>query len=318
MPIYKISKEKLAPLSSKKIDLEKDIQNLTEKNLEEIFGLKFISGSLNNEFFVNVEEQDFYIDTLAFSEEEKSFYIIEYKKDKSFSVIDQGFAYLSAMISHKADFVLELNEKLHKNFTKKDINWEGSRVIFISTEFTNYQRNAINFKDLPIFLYEVTLYEEEIINYNPIKPLRVSESIKKLSKDKTIQNVSKEIKVYSEDDLIPQNWSGSKELLQEFEAELLKTEKETKVKYTKKYIAYMSKHGRNYVEIVPQQQGLKIYFRFPFNFLKSSLKIEDCSKKGRFANGISYIYLTNSTQIEEAIKLSKESFKYLHRDVYKK
>lgn len=119
MPIYKIDKEKLTSLSSKKFDLEKDIQSLTEKNLEEVLGLKFISGSLNNEFFVNVEEQDFYIDTLAFNEEDKSFYLIEYKKDKSFSVIDQGFAYLSAMISHKADFVLELNEKLHKNFTKK-------------------------------------------------------------------------------------------------------------------------------------------------------------------------------------------------------
>ena len=69
MPIYKIDKEKLTPLSSKKIDLEKDIQSLTEKNLEEVFGLRFISGSLNNEFFVNVEEQDFYIDTLAFNEQ---------------------------------------------------------------------------------------------------------------------------------------------------------------------------------------------------------------------------------------------------------
>ena len=317
MPIYKIDKEKLIALSSKKFDLEKDIQSLTEKNLEEIFGLKFISGSLNNEFFVNVEEQDFYIDTLAFNEEEKSFYIIEYKKDKSFSVIDQGFAYLSAMISHKADFVLELNEKLHKNFTKKDINWEGSRIIFISTEFTNYQRNAINFKDLPIFLYEVVLYENNIINYNPIKPLRISESIRKLSKDKTIQNVSKEIKVYSQDDLISSSWSDTKELLQEFETELFKTDKEIKIKYTKKYIAYMSKHGRNYVEIVPQQQGLKLYFRFPFNFLKSNLKIEDCSKKGHWTNGISYIYLTDSSQINEAIRLSKESFQYLHRDIKK-
>lgn len=42
MPIYKIDKEKLTALSSKKFDLEKDIQNLTEKNLEEVFGLKFI------------------------------------------------------------------------------------------------------------------------------------------------------------------------------------------------------------------------------------------------------------------------------------
>jgi len=79
----------------------------------------------------------------------------------------------------------------------------------------------------------------------------------------------------------------------------------------------MSKHGRNYVEIVPQQQGLKIYFRFLHNFLKSTLKINDCSKIGHWTNGYSYILLTDENQIQEATRLSKESFKFLHKDIYK-
>lgn len=202
MAIYSIKNGVLQPIPEGKFDLERNIQTITEKNLETIFGLKFISGSLNSEFSVKVQEQDFYIDTLAFDEATNAFVIIEYKKDKSFSVVDQGFAYLSAMLNRKADFILELNERLGKNIARANINWEQSRVIFISPEFTNYQKNAINFKDLPIFLYRVKMYENNIIEYDPIKPYRTTESIGVLSRDKIIQEVSKVVKVYSEDDLL--------------------------------------------------------------------------------------------------------------------
>lgn len=315
MPIFTVQNNILKSVSEQKFDLERDIQKLTEKNLETIFGLKFVSGSLNQEFSVLAQEQDFYIDTLAFDESQKSFVIIEYKKDKSFSVIDQGFAYLSAMLNHKADFVLELNERLHKNSTKSDIDWEQSRVIFISPEFTAYQRNAINFKDLPIFLYEVRSYSNNIIEFDPIKPYRTSESIKSLSKDKIIQRVSKEVKVYTVDDLVKPDWSDTRSLLNELEKALLSTDIETRVKYTKFYIAYLSKHGRNYVEVVPQQRGLKVYFRFPFNAVKSNLKIEDCSKVGHWTNGDSFVHLVDTSQIPEVVRLAKESFLHLHKDV---
>lgn len=72
MSIFKIGQNKLQPIESKAIDLERDIQRLTELNLDSVFGLKFVSRSLNQEFSVKALEQDFYIDTLAFDEEEKS------------------------------------------------------------------------------------------------------------------------------------------------------------------------------------------------------------------------------------------------------
>ena len=317
MAIYTIQNTVLQPVSIKKFDLERDIQRLTEENLKTVFGLTFVSGSLNQEFLVRALEQDYYIDTLAFDEEQKSFAIIEYKKDKNTSVIDQGFAYLSAMLNQKADFVLELNKRLRKTFAKDDIDWEQSRVIFISPEFTTYQRGAINFKDLPILLYEVRLYDNGTLEYVSIKPHRTAESVGSLSKNKIIQKVSKEVKVYTVDDLVKQNWTDTRALLDDLEKALLSTEIESRVKYTKFYIAYLSKHGRNYVEVVPQQQGLKVYFRFPYNYVQSSLKLSDCSKIGRLANGDSFTHITESTQISEVVSLAKKSFQYFHRDIQK-
>jgi predicted transport protein len=318
MPVYKINKLKLEPLSKRKFDLERDIQKLTEQNLGTLFGLRFVSGASNQEFHIPVQEQEFYIDTLAFDEGQKSFVIIEYKKDRSFSVIDQGFAYLSAILNHPADLILELNERLGKSFKKSDIDWDASRVIFISPEFTNYQKNAINFKDLPFYLYEVDYYSGDIIDYSPIKPYQTSVSVTHFIKDPNIQKVAKEIKVYTIDDLIRPDWTDIKELYDELSIGIMKSGIETREKFTKVYVAYMSKHGRNYVELVPQQKEIKVYFRFPYNFVKSSMKIEDIRKIGHLANGISYVHYNDTSQVPEIIRLAKESYRYLHKDIVEK
>ena len=107
MPIYKQSGSKLVPIKEKKIDLEKTIQALVEENLGDIFGLSLVS----SEYYLS----NLRIDTLAFDEEAKAFVVIEYKRDRSISVIDQGYAYLALLLNNKADFVLEYNEKCQKN-----------------------------------------------------------------------------------------------------------------------------------------------------------------------------------------------------------
>jgi len=94
MPIFNISKnEDLIQITEKNFSLEKDIQKLVEKNIDPILGLKFIV----SEYTLN----NLRIDSLGFDTETNSFVIIEYKKDRNFSVIDQGYAYLSLLLNNK-------------------------------------------------------------------------------------------------------------------------------------------------------------------------------------------------------------------------
>ncbi|MFA4830893.1 MAG: DUF5655 domain-containing protein [Patescibacteria group bacterium] len=204
MPIFKIEKDKLIDIKELKIDLEKDLQAITEKNLEIIFDLKFI----NSEFSL----QEFRLDTLAFDEEVGAFVIIEYKKDRSFSVIDQGFCYLSLMLNNKDSFILEYARKFKIDIDKIKIDWSQSRVIFLANSFTAHQQNAINFKDLPIELWEARKYSNQTILYNQFKPAGAKESIKTFSKNPTIERVSKEVKKYSVDDHFKNSWEKSREL----------------------------------------------------------------------------------------------------------
>jgi len=83
MAIYKLG-QRLDFIKEIPFKFEKDIQTLVEKNLKSLLHLDFV----RSEFALN----GFRIDTLAFDTETKSFVIVEYKRDKNFSVIDQGYA----------------------------------------------------------------------------------------------------------------------------------------------------------------------------------------------------------------------------------
>src|SRR3989338_862553 len=183
MPAFQLTSGKLFQIKEKKIDLEKDVQGLTEKNLEAIFGLQFIS----TEFHI----ENFWIDTLAFDPQANSFVIIEYKRDQSFSVIDQGISYLNTVLRNKAELVLEYNEKTGKSLNRTTVDWNQIRVMFIAQRFTAHQQNAIGFRDFPIELWEVKQYENNIVFFNQIKAPEVKETIFALDtsiKEKPVRN----------------------------------------------------------------------------------------------------------------------------------
>ena len=91
MDLYKVKNNKLEQVDIESFKLEKDIQSLVEKNLDTLFDLEFVS----TEYSVG----EFRLDTLCFDNENNSFVIVEYKKGSSYSVIDQGYSYLSVMLN---------------------------------------------------------------------------------------------------------------------------------------------------------------------------------------------------------------------------
>ena len=152
MKLYSQRGSKLSQVKSVDFKLEKDIQESIEKNLKDLFGLEFVRSE--------VSIKSFRIDTLCFDSENKSFVIIEYKKDRNFSIIDQGYTYMSLVLNNKADFILEYNENCNKSLKKDDVDWSQTRVLFISPNFTEYQKHSVNFKDVPFELWEIKKYEK--------------------------------------------------------------------------------------------------------------------------------------------------------------
>jgi len=297
---FKIINFKLERIKEKPFRLEKEIQTLTKENLKTILGLEFVK----SEFALN----NFRIDTLAFDQEANAFVIIEYKRDKNFSVIDQGYAYLSLMLNNKADFILEFNENLNKTLKRTDVDWSQSRVLFVSPAFTDYQRGAINFKDLPIELWEIKRFENNTVSYDQIQKAGAQESIKTISKtDKTIDNVAKEIKVYSEQGHLENVSDEIKELYEKFKSAILNLDN-LEIKTKKLYIAFVS--GRNVVDINPQRKALKMWINLNKGELDDPKGLtRDVSETGHWGNGDYELQIKSDEDLEYILSLVKQSVK---------
>jgi hypothetical protein len=190
--LFELKNKTLTSLDSVPFKLEKEIQDIIEGNTEELFGLRMVK----SEFTVG----NFRLDSLCFDEETKSFVIIEYKRDKSYSVIDQGYSYLSTMLNNKSDFVLEFNETMKETLKRDSIDWSQSRIIFVSPSFSSYQKTSVDFKDVPFELWEISRFSNDTISLNQISSTS-KESIKGVGKEKStvINNVTDEIEVFDED-----------------------------------------------------------------------------------------------------------------------
>jgi len=256
MSTFQIKNNKFTKIKEKSFDYEKDLQKLVEQNLKEVFGLEFISGALDKQFYLKNLE----IDTLAFDLETKTFVIIEYKKNKSFSVIDQGYAYLALLLNNKAEFILHYNEKKNKNLKKDDIDWSQSRVLFIAKEFTPHQKGAIGFRDLPIELWEVQLMEKDLISFIQIKPAEVQESITKVTKSSTIKKVSQEVKTPTFEDHYQKASLKTKLLLDKLREKIFLLDENIREKPVQNYLGYKL-NWYNFVSIHVYRDKLKIYVR---------------------------------------------------------
>lgn len=301
MPIFHINNSKFLPIKEKNIDLEKTIQKLTEENLGIAFGLQFVSA----EFAL----QNFRLDTLAFNNETDAFVIIEYKRDRSFSVIDQGYAYLALMLNNKAEFILEYNEKTGKNLKREDVDWSQSKVLFLAQSFTTYQQNAISFRDLPIELWEVKVFDNSTILYNQLLSPEAKESVKTITKNKTIENVSKEVKVYTIDDHFNNASERTKNLFLSLREKILSLGEDVKEEPQKYYVAY--KTNTNFVDIETQRQNLKIWLNIKSGFIQDPRNLADDMTKpqrGHRGNGDYEIKFSDTADIPYVFGLIEQAY----------
>jgi predicted transport protein len=299
--LFKISSNnKLTQIREQPFKLEKEIQILSETNLKAIFDLEFV----RSEFQLN----NFRIDSLAFDEENKSFVIIEYKRDKNFSVIDQGYAYLSLMLNNKADFILEYNETQKAPLKKSDVDWTQSKVLFVSPSFTTYQREAINFKDLPIELWEITRFENESVSFEQIIKSQAKESIKTITKA-IDSDVINEIQVYTEEDHLEKANIEIRELYERVKLGILNISNEYgdfEIKPKKLYLAFVL--GTNVVDIHLQKKQIKMWINLKKGELRDEKHLaKNVSEVGHWGNGDYELAFSNDENLEYILSLIKQS-----------
>jgi hypothetical protein len=232
MEVFNIKNNKVEVVELNPFKLEKDIQEVIEKNTESFFGLEFV----RSEFPIG----EFRIDTLCFDNETNSFVLIEYKKGSSYSVIDQGYSYLSLMLNNKSEFIIEYNERLNKTLKRDDVDWTQSRILFISQSFSSYQRNSVNFKNLPFELWEIKRFNNDtiVLNKHNSTSKESIDTISNVDSSNLIESVSKEIQVVDEEFHTSKLDTETLEKWNDFRERILKLES-VSIRIIKPYISFL-------------------------------------------------------------------------------
>lgn len=301
MQIYHQQKNTLSSLKEKPFKLEKEIQKLFEANLEQITDFKFVK----SEFIIkNVR-----LDTLAFDEESKSFITIEYKRERNDGVVDQGLSYLNLMLEYKGDFIIEYNESCNKNLKRTDIDWSQSKVLFVAPSFNNYQKKSSNFKDLPIELWEIKQFENDIIVINPIKKSQSAPSFKQVQsskQDTDISKVVKEVVVYDEDRFLQNKSDEIIELYNIFKEAILNLATNIEVQPLKWIMMFKGERKFAYIEI--QKKCLKLWINLKLGQLDDSKSLaRDVSNVGHAGNGDYELTITDTQNLEYIMSLVKQA-----------
>ncbi|MFA7156993.1 MAG: DUF5655 domain-containing protein [Bacilli bacterium] len=296
--LYSLKGNKIKALRENDFRLEKEIQHLVETNIDSLLGLNFVS----TEFSIN----NFRIDTLGFDKENNAFIIIEYKRGRNESLIDQGYTYLNILLDRKADFVLKYNEIYDTNLRINDIDWAQSRVIFISPKFTDYQIKANDFKNNPIDLIQITRYENDIIEMDKIKKnSNIRFEINGADDDNIVNKVDKEIKVYTEDDHLIKPSEKIKEVYYNIRDRLLEWDN-VEIQPKKLYIAF--KGVTNITDIELRSKDMKIFINLKKGELDDPKQLAvDCSEKGHWGNGDYEIIIKDDSEIEYILSLIRQA-----------
>jgi predicted transport protein len=298
MIIYNTTANKLVQVNEKPFKLEREIQAIFESNLQHIMGLLFVK----SEFTIKNKR----IDTLAYDMQTNAFIIIEYKRDKNYSVVDQGLTYLNLMLQNKAEFILTYNETLKDILHSKDVDWSQSRVAFVSPSFTDNQISASDFKDFGIELWEIKQFENNTISINTIKKSSGAPSIKPLLENSdNLKEVKENIKVYTEEDHYSNGSDYTIELYEKFKSSILNLTDGIEILPQKYYIAF--KKGSNISDIEIQKKSLKIFINAKIGTLEDPKElVKDVSNIGHRGNGDYQIQIENDNDLEYIMSLIKQ------------
>ena len=298
MAIYSIKNNKLREVHEQPFRLEREIQEIFEANLNDVMGLRLV----RSEFTIKNKR----IDTLAYDEQSKAFIIIEYKRDKNISVVDQGFTYLGLMLENKADFVLEHQVQLDSNLRMTDVDWSQTRVAFVSPSFTDNQVQATNFKDIAIELWEIKRYTNGTVSINPVKKSKSAASIKPITQQNTeLKSIADEIRVYTEEDHRSGTSEEIFELYEKFRDAILNLADDIEIKPQKHYVAF--KKDGNIACLEMQKKKMKIYIGAKAGTLDDPKRLaKDVSNIGHYGTGDYEVQVSNDNDLEYIMSLVKQ------------
>ncbi|WCE94613.1 DUF5655 domain-containing protein [Acidithiobacillus ferriphilus] len=294
MPIFKDTFGALKKLNTLPLDKEKSLQKLVEDNLMEVLELHFLATEYATTFGGR-------IDTLAVDINGAPV-IIEYKRNKNESVINQALSYLKWLKAQKPEFfqmlmITHLGQAVADSIK---LDWNNPRVICIAESYSKFDVDTVEVVPLRIELFKYRYYEQGIFG---LESLTVPEAISHappVSIDVVTQKPLSSVALLRE-----KGTSAIRALFDALQEQIINLDEGVEEKATSFYVAYRA--AKNFAEVHIGKNQLKIHLR-PIDYDDPKNRVD------KIPDGYNWtmdrrVYLDSAVDIEYVMSLIEQSYK---------
>ena len=294
--LFKIQNSEVIELESKSVAVEKSLQVIIERHLDNFLGVKFLATE-----YSTGKAHGGRIDTLGIDENGCPV-IIEYKRAVNQNVISQGLFYLDWLLDHKGEFELLVLKKLGKEVSEK-IEWSSPRLLCIAGDYTKYDQYAIQQINRNIELIRYRRYSDAFLLLDLVNAVSIDTEPspdKSTSKKTTYSTVTKILA--KADTELQDIFEALKELLLSFGDDV-------QTKTLKYYIAFKRIKNFACVEIHTQTKNLLVHVKVdPDTITLEKGFTRDMRNIGHFGTGALEVTIRSIGDIEKAKPLLEKSY----------
>lgn len=154
--LFRLNGSTATELAGLAAPLEKTLQTLFERQMETLLGVRFLASE-----YATGKTHRGRIDSLGLDENGCPV-IIEYKRHSNENVINQGLFYLDWLLDHQAEFRWLVMETLGREVAER-IEWSGTRLLCIASDFTRYDQHAVQQIPRNIELLRYKLFGDDLL-----------------------------------------------------------------------------------------------------------------------------------------------------------
>ncbi|KEF32491.1 hypothetical protein D777_01125 [Marinobacter nitratireducens] len=277
--LFQLNGEIATELGGKSAQLEKDLQNHIESNMEALIGVRFLASE-----YGTGKTHKGRIDSLGLDENGCPV-IVEYKRHSNENVINQGLFYLDWLLDHQAEFKWLVMERIGKP-AAESIEWGGTRLICIASDFNRYDEHAVQQINRNIELMRYRYFGNELLLLELVNAQTVNQAVLAAASATTKKPSKSNPRDKSQQERLAE---ASTSLLDLYESACQYVEQlgdEVQRKELKLYTAF--KRIRNFVSIVVQpgkDPRLQMYLKLSGELGEESSFSRDVTHIGHWGTG---------------------------------
>lgn len=300
LKLFRLTNGEATELTSTSVALEKSLQVVVERNMDTLFGVRFLA----SEYSTGAKHGG-RIDSLGI-DENSSPVIFEYKRAVNENVINQGLFYLDWLLDHRAEFQLLVMKRLGAE-EADSIDWRNPRLICVASGFTRYDEHAVQQINRSIELVRYRDFGGELLALDLMTTSKVEVTSAEgapTPKGSAPATASKTVTEY-----LAQAPAALQDLYAELEAYCESLGDDVTKKALKLYFAFRRLKNFACVEVHPQTKTLLVYLKVD----PDSLELEDGFSRdvrniGHFGTGDLELRIQTPDQLAKALPLIQKSY----------